>query len=118
MAHASVDNMTVSVVTDRDVERVLVRCVATWAVAGVLLVAFVGPLYRVLSFFVFVLWVPLSLAGAVLGALALQHVRHASSPAVGLLLAVAVPGVAAGLWYGGELLRAGGDALARWVSAI
>jgi hypothetical protein len=105
-------------VTDRDVERVLARLLATRVAAGVLLAAFFGPLYRALSLLVFGLWIGFALAGAILGVLALQHVRHASSRAAGLALAATVPVAAVGLWSTAAPLRAGGDALARWVLAI
>ena len=118
MAHAFTDRIEHPAVTDRDVQRVLTRLLATWAAAGVVLVACFGPLYRALSLAVFGLWIGFALAGAILSALALQHMRHASSRTAGLALAATVPGVAAGLWWGAGLLRAAGDALAVWVGAI
>lgn len=95
----------------------LARLVTAWAAAGVLLTAFLGPLIRALSFFVFAFWIAFGLAGAILGALAFQQVRHASSRAAGVALAAVVPGVTAGPWYGAELLRASGHALVTWVNA-
>jgi hypothetical protein len=110
--------MAASPITDRAVERWLLRQIVVWAVAGVALAASWGLLASTLAYLAFGFWIGYAVAGAVLGALALQHWRHASSGRLGLVLAAGVPAVAVGLWYGAGWLRAGGAALIAWVSAI
>ncbi len=104
-------------ITDHDVERVLARVLLAWAAGGVLLVAFTGVLFRALSFFVVGLWIGFALTGTVLGALAIQHVRSATSRPVGLALAAGVPVVTVGLWCGAGALYATGNALTAWMRA-
>jgi hypothetical protein len=110
--------MELPTVTDRDVERVLARLLVGWAAAGVLLTAFWGVLWGALWLLGLGFWIGYALAGAILNALCLQHIRHATSRPAGLALAAGVPAVAAGLWHAAGLLRAGGYVVAAWASAI
>lgn len=101
--------------TTRPTERLLVRLVAAWVVAGVVLAAFWEVLLEALWLYALGFWISYLLAGAALSVLAVRHRGIAASRARALALAAAVPVVVVGLWYGAEVLRAGGNALAAWV---
>ena len=99
-------------------ERRLLRLIGAWVAVGVVLAAFWEVLLGALWLYALGFWIGYVLAGTVLGVLAIRHRRIASSRARGLVLAASVPAVAVGLWYGAEVLRAGGNALAAWMRGI
>jgi hypothetical protein len=101
--------------TARPTERLLVRLVAAWVVAGILLAAFWEVLLAALWLYALGFWVSYLLAGMALSVLAIRHRRVAGSRARALTLAATVPAVVIALWYGAGVLRAGGNALAAWV---
>ena len=105
-------------VTVHDAERLLARAIGLWAAVGFILAACTSVLVDTLWVLALGLWIGYVLAGAVLVLLAVLHVRSASSPAVGVALAVGVPVVVAALWYSVGFLRSVGIALALWLRAI
>jgi hypothetical protein len=110
--------MNMPLITAGDAERLLGRSIGAWAAAGVVLAAFWEVLLGALWLYALGFWIGYALAGAVLGVLAIRHRGTASSRRVGFMRAASVPVVATALWTGAGVLRAGGNALAAWVSAI
>ena len=98
-------------------ERLLVRLIAAWVIAGVLLAAFWEVLLVAFWLYALGFWVSYLMAGAALAVLALRRRRIAGSGTRAVALAAIVPAVVVGLWFGAEVLRAGGNALAAWVRA-
>ena len=107
--------MNTPLITARDAERPLTRLIGAWATAGVVLAAFWEVLLGALWLYALGFWIGYALAGAVLGVLAIRRLGTASSRRVGFVRAASVPVVAAALWTGAGVLRAGGNAFAAWV---
>lgn len=96
-------------------ERLLVRLLAAWIVAGVLLAAFWEVLLVAFWLYALGFWVSYLMVGTALAVLAIRRRRMAASHGRAWVIAASVPVVVVGLWYGAEVLRTGGNAVAAWV---